>query len=543
MTQIPTAADLALSSPAYWANLHQVKLQAGPFSFKGRMYQIEPMNSMAKRLVFMKGTQGGWTEIVVLRSLHAMIYCRYPLGVLYLFPTNDNVHEFSKSRFAPLIRANPFSIGKFAKTERGGKATDTTTQKQIGSAFLYLRGARLTQQVGFSADDKESVQLRSIPVDAFVADELDLMDDDIIEKARGRMAASTVQEEVYLSNPTASDRGVARLYNLSDQRQLFRTCSCGFKTCAEDSFPNCVKIDPKTNRGYIACGKCGKPVGIEKVEWVPKVKGDTEYVGYHWSQLSSNFVDPADILRAYNDPPKGDLTDVYRLRLGLPYESAEDRLTPIIVTKCCGQEAMRYGHTGPCAMGVDVGKTFHVVIGTATGRDTFEIVRVAQLTDWTEIHDLAKRFDVTSAVIDIRPYEDSARRFQVAEPYRIWLCEYTENAVLGDHFDDKMKTVKSYKTGVFDAVHALFAQRRIVIPRVCQEMDLFIKQVCGSVKIKEENKRTGTVVYRYRPTGTDGDHYRNAMAYFYLAASGHRVPEVGFRETRQTTAITEYEFT
>jgi hypothetical protein len=516
---------LATANCGYWAILNKIKLGSNIFTFDDHPYQIEPMESDARRVCVMKGTQGGFTEVEVLKSLHGMIFGHYPQGVLYLFPTSDDVGEFSKARFGPLITANKESIGKYVKT--GGKGTDTTSLKKVADAFLYLRGARLTQTVG-DETASESPKLRSIPVDKVVFDEVDLMDEDVQAKALARMGHSKVKEEVYISNPTIPDFGIDKVFQQSDQRHWFRKCeSCNEWTCAELEFPNCVKLND-AGRGFVACKKCGHPLGLGMIdvsgEWVRAKPDNKDIIGYRWSQLSSAFVDPWDILTAFNDPPQGNLADVYRLMLGLPYIAAEDRLRINDVYACCGQDIVQTGHAGPCAMGVDVGKIKHVVIGIRTDRERFEILKVAALSNFGDIHDLARRFNVKSAVIDIRPYEDEARRFQKEEGYKIFLCEYGENMVSPVAFNENTKTVRAGRTEVFDATHRLIVNKLIRLPRQCPDMDIFAQQLCATAKVLETNKKSGTAIYRYKKLGDE--HYRNALNYFYIAASGHRVSTV-----------------
>jgi hypothetical protein len=511
-------ADIAKANSAYWASLYGVKLQSGSFSFKNHKYQFEPMTSPAARVCCMKATQGGFTEMFVLDVLHGMIQGRYPTGVLYLFPTTENVQDFSRSRFNPLIAANKETIGRYVKA--GGKGTDSVGLKKVGMSFLYLRGARLSQQVGTSSDDKEAVGLRSVPVDCFVADELDLMDDAVIELARARMAHSLVKAERYLSNPTDPDTGISALYEQSDKRQWFRRCGCGAWTCAIQSFPNCVKLRTD-GTGYIGCDKCGKELSQDDGQWVPAERENSGYMaGYQWSQLDSAFVDPATILELSNNPPNGDRTRVERMVLGRPYINAQDKLQPQAVRDCCGLDPMLDHHEGPCAMGSDIGKTKHVVIGVKTSRnpERYQIIKVARVGSFNDIHDLARRFNVRSAVLDIRPYEDEAKKFQKAEPYKIRLCEYHDNAVSGDVLDDERNVLKSYRTGIHDAVHSLFMQHHVVVPRQCPEIDVFVAQCCGVSKVLEEKGTSGTMIYRYHKSGAAGDHYRHAMAYFLLAA-------------------------
>ena len=539
--------DLASMDPGYWACFRRIELQTGPFSFADHEFQQEPMQLRVQRMCYMKATQQGITEIEVLKSLHGMIMKRYPQGVLYMFPTSDNVHEFSKSRFNPLIDANNEYIGKFVKP--GGKGTDTTSLKKIHSAFLYLRGTRLTQSIGGDLESKESVQLRSIPVDRVVFDEVDLMPDEVILKARGRMGHSRIKEEVYLSNPTLPGFGIDRLFQESDQRHYHRRCGCGEWNCAELSFPDCVKIR-KDGTGYIGCSKCGSDVGPTSGiigKWVaahpeksPRGEHDSfNMAGYRLSQLMSVFNDPAVILEEYRNPPQGNLGDVMRLRLGLPYVAAEDKLSLGVVLECCENSLMPETYKGQCAMGVDVGKIKHVVIGIKTGTDRYEILKVARLSRWNDIHDLAKKFNVRSAVVDAQPYQDEAREFQKSENYRVFLCEYSENSTIATQYREDSGIVKTNRTEIFDSTHRLVAAKKVVLPRECTEVVEFAKQVCATAKVLETNKRTGTAVYRYRKMGDE--HYRNALNYFYMAAKdGHLRVTSQYTKERPKKTMNEY---
>lgn len=530
-----TPKDVASMDCGYWATLYKVQLQASKFSFTDHEYQVEPMSYIGRRRCYMKATQGGFTEIEVLRSLWAMRYRHHPLGDLYTFPTTDDVNEFSKSRFNPLILANREAIGKYVKT--GGKGTDTASLKKIHDAFLYLRGARLSQKI---SDQNESSKMRSIPVDSVKFDEVDLMDEEVIAKARGRMGHSKVKEEVYISNPLIPGEGIDKIFKTSDQRHWFRKCShCGERTCAELSFPDCVKIR-QDGTGYIGCDKCGKEVFIRDGEWVPSVPANSGFMrGYRWSQLTSAFNDPAEILENFTNPPEGNLADVYRLRLGLPYIAEEDRLTEAQVYGCCGDYIASHSHTGPCAMGVDVGKIKHIIIGTRTGVDQYRIEKIARLSEWEDIHALANRFNVRSDVVDIRPYEDSARKYQAESGHKTYLCEYKENTPISVVYNDKSGIVSVNRTEIFDSTHRMVTTPgMLTIPRYCPEVKEFAKQMCGAYKILETNKKSGTSIFRYKG---EYSHYRNALNYFLLAAKGgHIARPLDCRKPRQKVANNSY---
>ena len=146
----------------------------------------------------------------------------------------------------------------------------------------------------------EGVSLKGISVDINVFDEVELMDPDALAKARERMGASVdvvdgvvdfdsaVAREILIGNPGIPGYGIDKLFLESDQRHWHRKClHCGEWTCAELSFPECVKIRPN-GRGYIGCDKCGKEVFVRDGQWVPKYRDKSDFRhGYRWIQWTS----------------------------------------------------------------------------------------------------------------------------------------------------------------------------------------------------------------------------------------------------------------
>ncbi len=551
--------DLMQSDPGYWAWKCPIKLQAGPFTFVGREYQVEPMSANVQRKCYIKGTQIlGATEMEGLISLHGMIMGKYKLGVAHIFPTNDEVGDYSKSRINPLASANKTFIGKYVKSVKG--STDTTSLKTVNGAFFYLRSGRQGQKVGDSTESTSS-KTASFPVDRVVFDEINYMNTDVIEKYKGRMRESLHKEEVYLGNPSHEDFGIDLIFKTSDQRFWFRKCSCsglistpaattarGSWTCAEKSFPQCVKIR-KDGTGYIGCDKCGKELlpwaGTGSAEWVPDYPSNTRYMqGYMASEMISPRCDPAEVLADYENPPFGNLADVIRLRLGRPYSAESDKLRKQTVLANCGHDSPALSHSGPCAMGVDVGKAYHaVVIGIKTATERYEVIKTAKAKDFQEVFDLARRYNVKSDVVDIRPYEEEARKYQKNSGHKTFLCEYSDTQITDAVFNDKTGIVKAHRTGIFDASHRLLSEGHIQLPCQCPEIEEFARQCCNCARFEEVDKRSGGIVNRYRATGTDkADHFRNALNYFVLAARGYRVGIVSrFKTTQYAEVDNEYE--
>jgi len=490
----------------FWAYWNKIRLQAGIFGLEGHEYLIEPMQSEARVRVEKKGAQMGFSEAEVLRTLHGQINGIYPLGVLYLFPTGDDVLDFGKTRFKPLLERNYDEIGKFIGS------TEASELKQIGVGYLYLRGARPGSKI--EGLKKESHKLRSIPVDKIVFDEVDLMDPDMIPIAQERYSHSKIQEEVYLSTPTIPDFGIDKMYNESDQRiWVIRCPRCNRDCCLELDFPGCVKF--KEGKAYRACSKCGEELDPMSGVWVPQ-SPSREVAGYWISQLNSLYVDPGDILKLFENPPNGNLQEVYNSKLAQAYIQAENRLIVNDIYSSCGSHIIEVSDRGPCGMGIDVqGKTLVIVIGKKIFGGKKKIVFVGEVPDFNDAVELGIEFNVKQAAVDFQPETRKAREFQRNGHFPVYLCRYRDVLKTGDKTDDDSNVVDLARTEYFDMTGRNTKIGSYIFPRRCSRIEEFAKQMSNTAKILEEDLRRGIKIFRYRKLGPD--HYRNAMNYFEVA--------------------------
>ena len=479
----------------------------------------------APRQCYKKGAQMGVTEINVLKSMHGLIFSKYPQGVLYLFPTNLDVSDFSKGRFGSLIRDNPKEVGHYVSD------TDAVSIKRVQKAMLYLRGARATTKI--EGIKKSSSQLKGVPVDRVVYDEIDEMEPSMVDLARERLSHSEIKEEASLSTPSIPDYGIDKLYQASDQRiRMIRCEHCGTETCLETEFPECF-LETSSGKVIRVCKKCRQEIFPWNGRWIAQYpERSRDLVGWWISQLNSAYVDPGAILKAFNDPPNGNITEVYNSKLGMAYVAAENRLSISDIYSCCGQDVMSTKETNPCAMGVDVGKLLHLVVGFKSRENVFEICYVARVSSFNDLHDIANRFNVQCCVIDMEPEMRKAREFQAAEDYPVFLCDYQDSVKKGPQWDEENKLIKVHRTEICDTTHELFTKPGVLtLPRRCDEVDRFAQQARNIAKVLEEDPETGSREYRYRKLGED--HYRHALNYFWLAAQRIRVSDSRYDRFRE----------
>ena len=526
MSNRVTESDLKMVNPWLWAYSNALKLQVGEFELARHEYLVDPMGSHSRRRLMMKGAQMGFTQVEVLISLHGMIHGFYPTGVLYLFPTDDDVSEFSKSRFNPLIASNPYHIGRFVRD------TNAVNIKQIQDAYLYLHGARSTQRVG--GLKKESPKLRSRAVDKLVFDELDLMDEEMIPLALERVSHSDVKEEVYLSTPTIPDFGIDRKYQESDQRIWIIKCpACGRDCCLELDFPDCVQF--KNAIAYRACKKCGHELHPRDGKWVPQAPSIKDFEGYWISQLNSMYIDPGEILRLYENPPNGNLQEVYNSKLAQAYIGAENRLSLNDVYSCCGTHILETKDNGPCAMGVDVGRTLHVVIGKkpvdSNGRK--KIVWMGEVKEFEDLVELGKRFEVKVGAIDYEPETRKAREFQKQAGFPVYLCDEMDKVRDSEAYNEHIQLKKVARTEICDMTNHAIRRGMYILPRRCPQVEEYARQLSNMAKVLEEDEKKGTKTYRYRKLGAD--HFFHATNFFEIACQ--TLPESMDDNLRDTMRI------
>ena len=489
-----------------WAE--SLLLDGRPFSLVGHEYQRDILTETATRQCFLKGAQVGITSIQMLKALYGLISGLYPQGVLYLFPSRNDVQDFSRGRFSPLINDNDHIA-------RHIQDTDAQGIKRIGRSMLYMRGARSTARI--QGMKRSATQLKSIPVDKVIFDERDEITNDMVDLALERMSHSTIQEEIYLSTPTIPGYGVDALFQGSDQRHFFLKCSkCGGETCLELEFPGCLEelSDGKVIR---LCQRCrNSEIYPRDGFWLPLYPDRSkEMVGWRISQLNSMFVDPAKILRLYLDPPNGNLSEVMNSKLAKAHIAAENRLTVSEVLALCSDETSKQSDTGPCFMGVDVGRLLHVVIGKRHIGKAGQIVHVGKYEKFSDLNSLMRKFNISRCVIDALPETRLAREFANQHRGKVFCCFYQEHQKGSYNWNERELTVSANRTESLDASHNELSKGDIVLPAEDDALHEFARHCSNVARVLQTDPDTGSSRYVYLQTGDD--HFRHASNYECMA--------------------------
>lgn len=533
----PQFVDAMMAADScYWAIRNKIKLMGGTiFATDDCGYLVDIMRDKARYIAVMKGTQARITTAFMLRLIHAVRYGKYPQGGIYYFPKKEAVEHFSKIYFGPLIANNP-CIKKYLRN------TNSVNIKQVGKAFISLMGASATTLI---QGKKDSTSVRQTPADEVIRDERDLFDDDMADMTFDRLLNSKFKKEVDLGSPTIPDVGIHKVFNQSDQKfRMIKCQSCNAYTCIAEEFPNSVKFHKEDGRfvPYLACIKCSKEIHPINGEYVAKFP-DRYNSKYPMEGISgwhvSHFITPNCDLRIVMDKWDEAQTDTSKLGLfynrflGFPYIAIEDRLRPQDVFDCCGDEQMMTSSAQGTAMAADIMKTNRVIIATKKKNGGSKIIYMARVSGFDALYDLVGRFNVKSACVCLRPYEESFRKFQARCAGR---KDQSGNAnrvvVYGVEYRDKQKNLLKtdeesgiyvlHRTEAMDGSQTWIRSGKLEIPRRCEEVNVFAKECCNTAKTLETSEKTGDRVYRYRPVGSGEDHYRHCVNYLYLALKNLR---------------------
>ncbi len=511
-----------------------------PFDLVHHPYLVDLYNQTAREIVVYKAGQMGASEWAVSRALHAAD--QRAATVLYVFPTDTHVSDFSSARIGPAIEVSPYLAGIVIEgtAGQGRHGADRVTLKRVRNRFIYLRGGQVDAK-------GNAPQLKSIDADVVILDELDEMDPRAPAIARKRLGHSAIAEVCSVSTPTYPGVGIHAEWLRSDQREWHVRCEhCGerqpltiHQVVAEwDSLKRPVHWHGEPDRAFVACRRCGRELDrMGEGQWVATYPG-REVAGYHLSHLFSPVASLLEIVQALQSADEETRRQTINQDLGEPYTPRGGQLTRAHLDAC----RRDYGH-GPVPgeetfMGVDVGGVLHVVIrgpiDPVTGERPQRWAGVVE--EWDELERTMQRFHVRACVMDAQPETTMARNFQSRfAPGRVWLAYYpnqkvgSKRAVPVD-FDELNGVVDLDRTRTLDTTYGRFYTPLNTLPADARDVPDYYDHLVAPVRVLEAGPN-GKPVARYVESGPD--HYAHAENYCTVATVAPRLgpPETVWDES------------
>lgn len=506
-----------------WTSVHRMYLRPdNRFSLPDHLYLVDMYQEAAREVVYMKAGQIGVSEMLVSYAMHACD--QRAADVLYVMPTMHDVSEFSQSRFGPALESSDYLTSIVQGASRSIRGADKVSLKRIRNNWLYLRGGTVDNR-GYAR------QLKSIPVDVLIGDEIDEMDERTMEIGRKRLGHSPIKEVRMASTPSYHGFGVHREWERSDQREWFVPCNhCGtWQTLEIDQVVEAwddlkrpfVWHGQEEGRAWVACIKCGKELDrLARGEWVAKYP-NRDVVGYHPTKLMAAHTPIIEVVRNFQTVDETKRKEAYNQDLGLPYTPAGGRMREADLDAC----RREYGH-GPddgvtAVMGVDVGKVLHAVIRVRADSGNRKQLFAGAVPTFEDVGMLMKQYRVKLCVVDALPETRAARAFQASFTDKIvWLCYYagSEQGTKTQEpatWDYRKGIVNADRTRTLDATFARFYEETNTLPAGIRNVEDYYDHLTAQVRVVE-TKPDGTKVARY--VQEMDDHYAHAENYATIAS-------------------------
>jgi Phage terminase large subunit (GpA) len=349
-------------------------------------------------VVVVKPSQVGATEMNINLALWAAATNQGGRGsVLYLMPTQELADRASQRRFGGAFAQSPALRKLIVPAGDGSRPAQRIQMRSVGPGVIYLSGAdQVSQYTGSDAD-------------LVVLDEFDQMREEVLSNAYARLRSSKLGWLRVTSTPTIPEFGVHGLLMRSDERHYHLHCaSCG--VWIEPQYPTNVDFAA----GRVVCD-CGAPLDAwGDGRWQALRPELTDVRGYQLNRLCLPNPPIEQMRMAASGTIGLKVEEFWRQDLGIPYVTADARLTAAQLDNCRAEEppAMTRARPDAVVMGVDVGQDhFWVVVRLFAKLHSYPLFVAKVHGEWDGLLDLIDRFNVGWVTVDAQPDTRGAKRF------------------------------------------------------------------------------------------------------------------------------------
>lgn len=468
-------------TPFFDWSLRVPEPKAGSLDFARFPFQVELYRDAAEDedLCVKKATQVGVSAFLVRWTLYWAD--TRGLTALYVFPTRNDVYDFSDARIKPAIEASDYLRERIPPGYVQNKGL-----KAVGLGFVYFRGSETKRG------------LDSVDADILALDEYDTLVQANIGDAERRISGSQVGYIRRVGVPSINDFGISRQYDLSDQRRWFVKC----ERCNEWQYLT-YQDNVDEERCIRVCRRCRDPLDVARGEWVP-LYPDRPNRGYHLPRLIVPDTSIARIVAAHREREPYKVQVHYNKDLAEAYEGAGGRLTRDEVMAARREHVLlQEGYNGDnlVTMGVDVASTraLNVRISEHLNPQVKRALWIGTVDSFEELNEKMERFDVRMCGIDHLPEHRLARAFAERYAGRVYLINFKTQKG-GDVLlvDDEQRRAAVGRTEMIDATVERIRSQRNLLPWDLPEG--YVDQLLSMVRRVEKDEEDRVSV-TYRATG------------------------------------------
>lgn len=439
-------------------------LNKRPFSFERYPFQKQIADDMHPNLDCIKPSQVGLTEIQIRKAL--AILSRNPnTSLIYTMPNEKMFKRISKARIKPLL-----DYDKAFRQDSQGKNKDSMDLMRIGTSFLYVTGSA-------------EADATSINADFVFNDEIDLTDPSMLSLFNSRLQGSDHRVNQRFSTPTYEGVGVDRGFKRSDQHEYMLKCrSCNHWQVPvfsrsfveveglpddlekfEDITDSLIESgNMKLETAHVVCESCRKPLNLadyENREWVAKYPSRVLNRGYRVRTFSTHRLDPKYCFTQLLDYQANDnLKGFYNTVRGEPYNNEDQKISLAQVRLAMGSPAIPQPKKGePHFIGIDMGITCYVVVGTGTSPKHMRVILAATChvdTLPALLEKLHKEYNFVGGGIDRYPYTPTSDAIRDASNGVIMPMHYFSSKEIAEDKDllGEVSYLKINRTEMLDYV-------------------------------------------------------------------------------------------
>ena len=383
-------------------------------------------------------------------------------SLIYTMPNDKMFKRVSKTRIQTIVDTD-----RAFKSDTGKNSMGLI---QLGSSFLYVTGST-------------EGDATSINADIIFNDEVDLTDQTMLALFNSRLQGSDLRIRQRFSTPTYAGYGIHKGYSASDQHEFMIKC----RGCNHWQIPLfnkkfiqipgiCDKVEKLTDLEVkllddgliklddikIHCEKCRRPLNMadyERRQWVPRFANRAHHRGYHVRPFSTHTLDPKYIItQLFDYKRRNNMKGFFNTVLGETYDQGNSRLSAQQIEAVMkGASEPVLGGSDPVFIGIDVGLTCHIVLGTGSSPAHmkpfyFRAVPEGQL--FGVVEGLMKKYQIVAGGMDKYPYTPTANAMRDVTHGIIMPVEYgkgREFTPIKNEFDQQIG-VRASRTMLLDYV-------------------------------------------------------------------------------------------
>lgn len=541
---------------------HEIQHHETNIGLRGqRQFLQQPLDDQHPHKAMQKSRQCGASENEVRETLWFGDVFPFTKQV-YVFPTFDQVADFSKTRIEEVMKESPYVKDRMGidpvtgKKKSGEDVVDNVRLRRIGNSFIFFRSGH-TPKAG-----------EGIDCDKVTFDEIDRMHPNVMIAFNETISSSAYGWRRDISTPSLPAVGVNASFKESDQQHWFMKCPhCGHWFTLIHDFPKCVVELPRDSKGranhdlhlshsWISpedlyaykCMKCGELVSDHtRVNgiWRPLYSYKTRIRGYQISQLICPWISATQLMQKREDYKLEQLFENYVI--GRPYLGDNVMITKGDILRCVDTSL-----TSPydlnrsnIGLGVDWGNRSWGINGMPMPDSPEKIV----LLDIWDVHDheaqvgadgrkdnphirktadKMRQWNTNRGVFDAGYGKDRNWALMQEFPAKVFSCFYPNlssgaNKQVDDQWNEEDGKVSVDRTTTLEIMAKMFRDGKIVIPNWVATNPLFetfithLTNIVLVIDIEVDEKTKKEVFTKRVGTLPSGDHFAHAMNYLTIA--------------------------